>query len=1353
MNNNKKPFQDFIGLSEIQKTLRWRLIPIGKTKENIKKYDVFKEDKIRHHYYPILKTTCDDFYRQHIDQQLSNIQFDWYELAESGKTEDDEKIARTRANYRKLLFSRLNDKIDVNGNKCESGLNYNFDDLFKAKLITTILPEFITHNYHGVELENAKTSLEHYGSFTSRLTGFWNTRKNIFTAEDIATGCPYRLVNENFPIFQMNIKLYEENKEHIVDALDNFELHLKDNNLLRQDETLDDCFTINAFNKVCTQKGIDLYNTLLGGFTKGENIKIQGINEIINLRQQSINKGKKAENRDNIKLFTLTRLKKQILSRSDSTSFLIEQIEDDQDLFKKIFSFFNLLELKEVEDLDFFEQYSKLAVLLAQGDQEKIFINAKHLAKISHQITKDWNFINKGIALLAEIDNTNEAYKRYLELHNEEKDIGNLQKPIYFAVADLEKSIELAGRDENRDVSTISILDYVQSLDENCNFKRDLTNLLEEIKKLEENRVKLIGNSEAISLIKDFLDTIMIRYSRWRIFTCYLSDEYDQSFYSTFTLVAETMSNIIRLYNLARNYLSRKPDRMKKMRINFNKPTLADGWSEGKIADNLSIILRKDGLYYLGIIKSRSIYNKLLEISNTNEQSNNLEGQENNSCYERMNYYLLPDAFRSIPKSSLAMKSVREHFKDNPDSREYIIETNQFIKPFKISREIYDMQYTDLYNDKKKYQIDYLRSTGDEIGYRKALTAWINFCKDFCNYYEGRQFFDYSKIKDAEHYTTVNDFYSDIDKYSYNIYFTTILETEIDKLINDGELYLFQLYNKDFSEFSTGKPNLHTIYWRALFSDENLERKNIKLNGQAELFFRPKQIETPIAHKKGSIMVNRFDIDGNPIPMDIYQEIKDYKNELKSWDELNKVTRAGLENNQYKFFEAEFEIIKDRRYTEDQMFFHVPISFNWDAGSNSDINDLATQYIVNSDDIHIIGIDRGERHLLYYSVIDMDGKIIEQGSLNNITEQILNEENTTRIIPYKDMLKQREDERAQARQNWQAIDKIKDLKDGYLGQVVHFLAKLIIKYNAIVIMEDLNFGFKRGRFKVERQVYQKFEMALLKKLNALVFKDHDIEEIGGPLKPWQLTRPIGSYERMGRQNGILFYVPAAYTSAVDPVTGFANLFSLRNIKSTDRIKFLSEFEAIQYHQEEDIFSFTFEYNKFTNISRIKNLSKSRWQVYTNGERIIWDQKTKKSVDNNLTESMKKYLSNANIDYVNRPDILKELMQIDNEVGKRNLANNIFNIFSLTVNLRNTKTTSSSHENIDYIISPVKDSYGNFFDSRKNFENLPNNADANGAYNIARKGLLYVEQLHDSVREGEKPSLSISNRDWFKFIMS
>ena len=59
---------------------------------------------------------------------------------------------------------------------------------------------------------------------------------------------------------------------------------------------------------------------------------------------------------------------------------------------------------------------------------------------------------------------------------------------------------------------------------------------------------------------------------------------------------------------------------------------------------------------------------------------------------------------------------------------------------------------------------------------------------------------------------------------------------------------------------------------------------------------------------------------------------------------------------------------------------------------------------------------------------------------------------------------EREKERDKARKSWKEVGKITDLKEGYLSLVVHEIADMVVKYNAIIAMEDLNYGFKRGRF-------------------------------------------------------------------------------------------------------------------------------------------------------------------------------------------------------------------------------------------------------------------------------------------------
>ena len=73
---------------------------------------------------------------------------------------------------------------------------------------------------------------------------------------------------------------------------------------------------------------------------------------------------------------------------------------------------------------------------------------------------------------------------------------------------------------------------------------------------------------------------------------------------------------------------------------------------------------------------------------------------------------------------------------------------------------------------------------------------------------------------------------------------------------------------------------------------------------------------------------------------------------------------------------------------------------------------------------------------------------------------------------------------------------------------------------------------------------------------------------------------------------------------------------------------------------------------------------------------------------------------------------------------------------------------NSNSNIDYILSPIMNKTGGFFDSRKRDKTLPIDADANGSYHIALKGLYLIENLS----KGEK-DLKISNEKWFEFVQS
>ncbi len=538
------------------------------------------------------------------------------------------------------------------------------------------------------------------------------------------------------------------------------------------------------------------------------------------------------------------------------------------------------------------------------------------------------------------------------------------------------------------------------------------------------------------------------------------------------------------------------------------------------------------------------------------------------------------------------------------------------------------------------------------------------------------------------------------------------------------------------------------MYLKNLFSEENLKDIVLKLNGEAEIFFRKSSIKNPIIHKKGSILVNRTyeaeekDQFGNiqivrkTIPENIYQELYKYFND-KSDKELS--DEAAKLKNVVGHHEAATNIVKDYRYTYDKYFLHMPITINFKANKTSFINDRILQYIAKEKDLHVIGIDRGERNLIYVSVIDTCGNIVEQKSFNIVNG-----------YDYQIKLKQQEGARQIARKEWKEIGKIKEIKEGYLSLVIHEISKMVIKYNAIIAMEDLSYGFKKGRFKVERQVYQKFETMLINKLNYLVFKDISITENGGLLKGYQLTYIPDKLKNVGHQCGCIFYVPAAYTSKIDPTTGFVNIFKFKDLTVDAKREFIKKFDSIRYDSDKNLFCFTFDYNNF--ITQNTVMSKSSWSVYTYGVRIkrrfVNGRFSNESDTIDITKDMEKTLEMTDINWRDGHDLRQDI--IDYEIVQH-----IFEIFKLTVQMRNSLSELEDRD-YDRLISPVLNENNIFYDSAKAGDALPKDADANGAYCIALKGLYEIKQITENWKEDGKFSrdkLKISNKDWFDFIQN
>ena len=1292
-------FNDFKRLYPLSKTLRFEAKPIGATLNNIIKSGLLEEDEHRAQSYVKVKKLIDEYHKAFIDRVLNegcltienkgnkDSLEEYYESYMSKS--NDENVSKTfkeiQENLRSVIAKKLTDD-KAYANLFGKNLIESYKDKEdKNKIIDSDLIQFINtaepSQLDSMSQDEAKVLVKEFWGFTTYFVGFFDNRKNMYTSEEKSTGIAYRLVNENLPKFIDNMEAFKkaiakpEIQANMEELYSNFAEYLNV-------ESIQEMFQLDYYDMLLTQKQIDVYNAIIGGKTDEEHdVKIKGINEYINLYNQ--------QHKDE-KLPKLKALFKQILSDRNAISWLPEEFNSDQEVLDAIKDCYERLSENVLGD----KVLKSLLCSLSDYNLNGIFVrNDLQLTDISQKMFGNWSVIQN--AIMQNIKNVAPARKRKESEEDYEKRISDIfKKADSFSIQYINDCLNEMDDNNLHAVegyfATLGAVNTPTMQRENLfaliqNAYTDISDLLDtpylENKNLAQDKTnvaKVKALLDAIKSLQHFVKPLLGMGDE--------SDK-DERFYGELASLWTELDTVTPLYNMIRNYMTRKPYSEKKIKLNFENPQLLGGWDANKEKDYATFILCRNGMYYLAIM---------------NKDSKKLLGKtmpSDGECYEKMVYKFFKDVTTMIPKCSTQLKDVQAYFKVNTD--DFVLNSKAFNKPLTITKEVFDLNNV-LYGKFKKFQKGYLSATGDTAGYTHAVNVWIKFCMDFLNSYESTCMYDFTSLK-SESYLSLDAFYQDANLLLYKLSFTNVSVSFIDKLVDEGKMYLFQIYNKDFSDYSKGTPNMHTLYWKALFDERNLADVVYKLNGQAEMFYRKKSID--------------YTHPTHPANHPIQNKNKD---------------------NKKKESVFEYDLVKDRRYTVDKFLFHVPITMNFKSVGSENINQQVREYLQQADDTHIIGIDRGERHLLYIVVIDMQGNIKEQFSLN----EIVNEYNgNTYRTNYHDLLDTREEERLTARQSWQIIENIKELKEGYLSQVVHKITQLMVKYHAVVVLEDLNKGFMRGRQKVEKQVYQKFEKMLIDKLNYLVDKKADATQSGGLLNAYQLTSKFDSFQKLGKQSGFLFYIPAWNTSKIDPVTGFVNLLDTR-YQNTEKAKaFFSKFDAIRYNADKDWFEFNLDYDKFGTKAEG---TRTTWILCTQGNRICTFRNAEKNSqwDNqevDLTREMKSLFEHYHINICGN---LKE--EICSQTDKA-FFTGLLHILKLTLQMRNSITGTET----DYLVSPVADENGVFYDSRSCGDMLPKNADANGAYNIARKGLMLIGQIKET-KDLANFKYDISNKAWLNF---
>lgn len=1235
----------FVGRRSITKTLQFKLRPVGNTQKKLDESGCLGRDLERDLSKSTITKWMDRAHKDYIEMALSTSDIDWTGLQEAlSSKETREKLEGA---YRKRVVAIFN-----------TGTNRTYlDQLFSKDVIDTVLPTIMAR--YGCSSAE-KDVVAGFHGFFGYLDKFNKSRKNLYSDKAKATAISYRIVNENFPMFVGNMAVFEAIMKTEPRIVENAEKNLAAYMESKHIPSLETVFSVGYYNKVLTQTGIDAYNTLIGGFSVEGGIKVQGLNELVNLYNQT--------HPDN-RLPLFVSLYKQLLGDCDSASFRDEQFSTDDDVIEVLSGFCtDLLRIGQPDSL--IQKLCDQFAALDQFDATKLIVSKNDLSTLSQSVSGSW-------------DSIMESMRNGCKTKKEEK---ALDKKKYFTLAEIGSHVDYSS---------------YWSLDSDVQKINDAYAVLHYLWDGSVKELKEYNGTDTVQAIRELVESILDFYRKVSV----LQYSEDPHFIGEFVPVIIELGSIVSLFSRVRNYMTRKvSDTLRKYRLMFDCSSLGKGWDNNKEQD-YCITLFSDGVnYYLGIINPKNKVN----FAKVQMSSSPVTGNE----WKKMRYRQLTEACQTLPRCFFTKKRLEDAA---------VVELKKIHETYKANKDYNknrgkDLPRRELSDEQRTLLID---------GYKSCIAnhpAWGVF--DF-------------HFKKTSEYRSVEEFYHDVDMQSYRISYDYIDKDVLMSLVDEGKLFLFQIYNQDFAPGATGKGSLHTNYWRYMFSEENMRDMSIALNGGVEFHYRFPTSKKMPKHEIGDILVNKTTNDGEPVPLNVLQELKTYYNDKQnrelSDEAISYVDRVGIKI-------ADRELIQGKRFTEPLYRLSVPITINPLCGPHDTTlnQEVLNELHAHSQDFTVLGIDRGERNLIYICLTDMNRNIILQKSMNIVGHQ--RDDGKVVRQNYQKKLDQREKERTNERKSWKEISGIKDLKSGYLSQVVSEIVRLAVENNAIIVMEDLNFGFKRGRGKFEKSCYQQFEKALLNKLGYLAFKDRSADAVGGILHGYQLASEIKSFKKIGRQAGIVFFVPAAYTSKQDPTTGFYNFIGKVRYESVDKAKKLidSKIKAFRYNADRGYFEFDVHQHK-ESTKTCPGVDRD-WTICTQGDlRWVWNAQNKSAEAVNVTARLKELFVAYGIGYEDGEDLKEKLMEQD----EKSFFAPLLHLIGATLQIRYSNNNAKKDSEKDFVLSPVQNDTGEFFDSRKSDGSLPKDGDANGAYNIALRAIAnlglntnHENEEQDNAEDGE-----------------
>lgn len=942
---------------------------------------------------------------------------------------------------------------------------------------------------------------------------------------------------------------------------------------------------------------------------------------------------------------------KQILSEREGFSFRAERFEDDREVWEALTEFF-----RDMQGGDIAARGARLMASLPLYDAEKItfakdarrYISNGMFGPKAKEDDKAWKKLDEGLAAL--------AWKRFP---------GNKKKRMSFlgqkrhTLADLEAALLEAGWEGGGTVVSFLAGRYAaaaakveDAIARALAVKAAGASLSQD--KTHNNRLRI-----ALEDIKEGRDVIAMFCPREE-------KDGDPLLMDEAGALLAVWNRIVPLLSGTRAYCTTRPRDAKKVRLYFGNDTLMDGFSIGLNGKNLKakggMIVRIDGAYHVIVI--RKGHDVSLDA---------LVPVENEPVVDMM----------CLDKVKVAMQ---------------------------ITRMIFTEKAMDIYGAPDDVREVVLRGgykgKADAEDLRKVI-AYAQSCFDRHPSFRNLGL----PVKDPVGYPSWKAFVDDLDEAAYRTEFRPVSRKALKDLEEKGSVLVFRMAGQGLNNVYRGRYTGKVLV-RNLVDAINGDN-NVRINS-AKVYYRGKSAKEEVTHPVGSYIVNRRTISGESVPEDVHRRIYEYVNGRgrlapgdKAW--LDSLGEHGVKK-------ATIALSKDRRYMMDHYELQVALTLGASARPESKnlremVNGRMEAWLTEHPRCRILGINRGENNLIYATLVDADGTILEQRGFNVVGG-----------TDYHFRIAERVKKMAKERDTWQDMDSLDDIKTGYLSAALSEIVGMAFRNEAVIVMEDLDTPFLESRSQMGQTVYRKFRTMLLNKLRWYV------PDKTRPWEAWQLSS--GETERVKgarkentsypHRNGIVFFVSPWATSDLDPVTGFRPMLPTYNVgKADEKRKLFAMMEAIRKNADGD-YEFTFDYNKFDVPFPGY---KTRWTVSSRGERLIVKSDDKGNRNGEIyrpTEHLDNALRNAAGEV---PPCGADLYDAFTAL-KGDSLDEAFLAFVRVMQVRNCDVGART----DWFASPVASG----FDSRAAKDTEPWSNDAVTAYNLATKARYCIENGLDDI---------------------